>query len=80
MKNLKKTIINKMRSAFTLACVAAVVSVNASILDFAKNIYAEWPRTADEARAKYAPNGYQKFVTSPEHQKRVEAAHHSVMA
>ena len=56
-----------MRSAFILACVAAVVSVDASIIDTVKNLYAEWPRTADEARAKYAPNGYPQFDTSPEH-------------
>ena len=42
-----------MKSAFTLACFAAVATVDASIFDSAKEFVSDFPVTRSQALAKY---------------------------
>jgi hypothetical protein len=42
-----------MKSAFAIACVAAVSTVDASFLDSTKEFIAEFPVTRSQALAKY---------------------------
>lgn len=66
-----------MKSTFAIACMAA--ATQASLIDTAKDLIAEIPRSRDDARAKYTPIK-RSFKTNEAHQDAYAQAHHNVRA
>lgn len=69
-----------MKSAFTIACFAAINCAEASLLEKAFEQLRKLPFTVDEAQARFNSNGNMEFATHPILEHSALQAHHNIMA